>query len=646
MAILSDGQALALIKAPKYSKELAEAKEKRIRHSLHTETRTSLRDYTRAAWDFFTWCAQMLKGPGAYERFVNIARPPFPTNKLVEGIFTAFNQIFEATNSFEQFDFTSPELEQDFTEYRKKLGDYGFWKTQGMEALKSSIDDMVVIDLPQLKQDDQGNYIQDSDRPEPYYYILDIDRIHDVRNDKVITTDGLSGKEFYYFKCEYLIFTGTAPEGYKRYFVLDDVAYRIFDQADGQEARLISVAPHLLGYTPARSFWTTPLHYRATIQKSGPITDSLSDLDWLNFFSYAQRYTETYAAFPIYAIYKKKCNYKEDVKNSGMQHPRQCMGGYLEYPGVRSLPENRVPCPSCGGEAQIGAGSIILIDPPVDEDQNLMQDPVKVISADTPSLEYIQKRLTEIKSEITINSIGRSKDTNDAAAKNELQVESGFQSSNAILLKYKRNFEVIHSFALDTVCRLRYGEEYLGSVIDYGDEFFTKTEEDENKSYTEAKAAKLPAFDLAERRRDMSKARYRNNPKMLRRLEIMENLEPYPDMSIQELTDFKKESPDLVDDREYIIKARFIDFINRFEREQGDINNYGSAIDFSKKISLINEELTAYAQELLDRLAKQKEASKPDPAVLPPGTPPADPNNPPGNLPPGVKPPVLEPAAA
>jgi hypothetical protein len=613
MAILSNEEALRLIKEPKHLREIQKAKDKRIRHKLHTEAETDVNAFSTGANNFLGWVRSVLNSEPNFLRFQQLFRPPYATNELVEGIFTSFEKIFESRNSFEKFEFASPELEQDFADYRKQIGDFNFWETQGMEAFKNSIDNILVIDLPRLGIGPDGDILQTSDRPEPYYYLLDIDRLIDIQNDKVVPTDGLNGKDFYYFKTEYIIFKGS---GYNptEIYVFDDERYRVYEKLDGQEPRLIGESIHGLGFCPARSFWTTPLNSESKILKRGPITNSLSDLDWLLFFVICERYAELYLSFPIIAMYRAKCTYKEKLDNGT---ERKCSNGYLEIDGQRYLGDNRVECPKCKQAGKVGPGHVIFIDPPKEvggagADPDLMSNPMKFIAADTQSLKYIQDKIAEIKAEITVNCIGRSKDTNDATAKNEMQVDSGFETSEAILLKAKRNFEIAHEFVLDTMARLRYGDQYLGGVVNYGDEFLQKGEDEEMDEYKVALDAKLPSYELAERRKDINAARYRNDPKRQERLRILENLEPFPSTALPDLLDYKAKTPGLISETDIIIKMNFDAFINRFEREVAPIVLFGSLIDFKKKIALINEDLIRYANEYKDSIAP------PDPNPKPP----------------------------
>jgi hypothetical protein len=346
--------------------------------------------------------------------------------------------------------------------------------------------------------------------------------------------------------------------------------------------------------------------------KRGPITNSLSDLDWLLFFQIAERYLQLYAPFPIYAMYKNKCSNASKADEQG----RKCVNGWLEIEGSRFIGESRTECPKCKQAGRVGPGHVIFITPPSEvggsgADPDLMANPIKIIPAETKSLDYIKARIAELKEEIRVACVGRSIDTNDASAKNEIQVESGFESSEAILLKAKRNFEIIHEFALDTICRLRYGDQYLGGVVNYGDEFLQKTEGEEMDEYKTAVENKLPSYELSERRRDIYKARYRNDPKRQERLKILENLEPFPDMTLGELLAFRQSAPALIAESDVIIKMHLNEFVNRFERERAPLTLFGSAIEFKRKIDLIREDFVAYAQEYKTSIATAAPAAPP-----------------------------------
>ncbi len=615
MANLSRDEALKLIKEPKNAREINKARLKRTRHKLHTEPETDpIIELGDSHVRFLTWVKNILKSEDNYERFRQLYRPPLISNELTEAIFSEFEKVFEAKNSFEKFEFVDSELENDFNEYRKTIGDNIFWETQGFETFKNSIDNILIIDLPNFQKDDDGNELQLSDRPEPYYYLLDINCLIDIENERVDGDDIVTGKQFYFFRTEYVIFKGEGGFIY----VFDDTYYRRYTIPSGSsDAVLDAEVAHNLGFTPARSFWTTPLNSTSKIQKRSPITNSLSELDWYLFFSIAQKYLELYAPFPIYAIYRSKCNYQETAGRKA-----KCVDGYLQIPGQLGMlsDRDREKCPQCGTKIKVGPGNIMLIDVPKDksDDFDLMVNPMKVIPAEITSLDYVKQAVIDKRNEIFANCVGRGTDAENDQAVNELQIRSGFESRTSVLIKIKRNFEIIHAFALDTIARLRYGDSYISATVDYGDDFFVQDESEEITEYEAAVKNGLPAYELSARRQSIYNARYRNNPDLLERLKIMKNLEPFPDNNITQLQDLRSKIPELVPIKQLVIKVNFNSFIDRFERDQANILQFASAQPFDKKINLISQELSKYADEFI---AAGKEIVPPitDPALPPIG---------------------------
>jgi hypothetical protein len=587
MANLTKAQAEELIKTPANAKEIRRARQKRIRHQLHTEPETDTLSLGPGHWRFLEWVRKILKNDESYQRFRELYRPPVFTNELTESIFSAFEKVFEAENSYEKFNFTDAELENDAADYRKRLGDFQFWETQGFETFKNSIDNVVVVDLPAL--DETGNMVTSDGKPQPYYYILDIDNLHDINNTRVKGVDE-TGEVFFYFKTEYVIFKGSGDTMY----VFDDTFYRTYLYKDGN-VTFVSEAAHGLTFCPARSFWTTPLNSATTIQKRSPITNSLSELDWLLFFSIARKYLELYAPFPLYIIYKGACTYKTEGKAKA-----KCVDGYLKYEGKDWNADltGREKCPKCSNTLKVGPGGIIELRVPKDkEDPDLMANPMKIIPAERTSLDYMQLAIKEKYDAIFDNCVGKGTEIANKQAQNEMQIQASFESKTAVLLKIKRNFEIIHSFALDTVFKLRYGDSYQGCTIDYGDQFFLKDEETQTDELQTAITAGAPSYEIATRRKEIWNVTYRNNPDMLERMKILRELEPFPDTSLVDVIQTMLPVKGLVSLKDVIIKLNFNSFIDRFEREQTNLLQFGSALPFDKKIDSIQEELDAYADE-------------------------------------------------
>lgn len=612
MANLTQSQALELIKAPRNQKEILRARAKKNRHRLHTEAETET-DYLygESHAKFLKWVESLLKSDENFARFKSLYRPPVPTNELTESIFSEFERVFEAEDAYDKFEFDTPETEADAAQYRNRLGDSHFWETQGFETFKSSIDNIVVVDLPKLKRNAAGQIEILSEFPEPYYYILDINSLIDIDNTKVKAVDS-GGDRFIYFKTEYLIFCedrriDTDKKEIEIICVFDDTFYRTYSRKAGADPVLIDEVAHDLGYCPARSFWTTPLNSRSTILKRSVITNSLSELDWLLFYEIAAKYLKLYAPFPIYAVYKGLCNYKDPTAKV------KCVDGYLVGENAPKGEHSSIRCPKCANKIKTGPGNILELRAPQDkEDPDLLANPMKVIPAEEKSLEAVNEELRTKKDSIFKNCVGDGGDPENKQAQNELQVQSGFERRTNVLMKVKRNFEIIHLFALDTCYRLRYRERYKGGMINYGTQFFLKDESAEIQEYKVAKEQGLPTYDLAIRRGSINEARYRNNPDLMQRIKILENLDPLPDLDIKGALELVKLNPGVISAEDMLLKAHFNRLISRFEREQTNVLTFGSAISFDKKIAKILEVLKSYTKELTPTQADPEPESDPD----------------------------------
>lgn len=614
MASLSVSQSITLIKTPKNAREILRARQKRWRNRLHTETETECDEMLYLLphhQRFLGWVKNILQSDENYKRFVTRYRPPLATNEFTESIFSQFEKVFESENKYEKFNFTDPDLEPDFQQYRKNMGDFTFWETQGFETMKNSIENILVCDLPAMDATVSPSTVDDN-YPQPYYYFLDIDNVIDIENVRVKATDYQGNDQNYFFKTEYVIFW----EDPKTVCVFDDGFFRKFAYSltAGGDPVLLSEVAHDLGYCPARSFWTTPLNSKSTILKRSPITTSLSKLDELLIKDIFSDTLKDYASFPIYVVYEAKCTYKDKAQNI------ECRSGFLYNTqlAMGTSEKSNVRCPKCS-QIKTAPGSILkIVTPQTKDDFDMMANPLKVISADVNSVKLNEESIDALKESIFCACVGGGIEADDNQAKNEDQVQAAFEGKTNKLLWIKKNFEAIHSFAMDTVGRLRYGDQYLSSTIDYGDVFFQKDETVEMESYVEAKEQEFPAFDLAIRRDSINDARYRNNPDMTQRLKILSNLDPFPDDDIVSLVVLLDNASEIIDPIEVCIKVHFDKFIKRFEREQAPLLVFGSKLDFDKKIVQIQTVLHGYAT---DYLATRKINAVTYPIVPPPPVP-------------------------
>lgn len=588
-------QCLERIKKPVNRAAIAQAILQEQRLAMHTEPGMD-KSSTPGIDYFLAWVKGMLPAD-KYARFTQIIGYPLETVDLTERVFEELHKFLDAPDSSSRWDFTIPELKQDFANFEEEIGRTAeLWRTEGLAALRNRLNSFVVIDLPAIPR-------PGATRPEPYAYLLSITSVHDV----VKNANDLN-------KVEYIIFRQGATD----LVIIDEVAYRVFrhnkETGDyvflSEELHSIySASGELisgLGYVPVCDFWRHTIKGSAGINKRGPLTNALSKLDMLLFKIVGQDYFEAYGSFPVIVKYSKECSYKDESGYS-------CDGnGFVNYEVTlgNELVSRQKGCPVCAKNSLLGAGSEFTVDPPADNDGfDMMKNPVKFIEPSTDLLEFGVDGIARRKREIIQNTVGFAPAEASKEAINELQVRSQYEAKEAVLNRIREQYEQSLTFALQTKARLRYGRYFISGYERLGTQYFLKTADDLANQYAAAKKAGLPAHALQNIREAYSRTKYKASPMQAERAFLLEQLEPYPDYTAQELISLGIPAIDPIG---FLVKVNFTSFIFKFERENLNIVEFGSAIDLSVKISTIISKLNDYGRE--------KQASAPIARPQPGGT--------------------------
>lgn len=555
-------------------KQLKQAKAHEERLCLHSEITVS--DQSRGAVTQFLdgFVANMLPFDKLYT-FKHLFRFPVRTVPLVERIYTAIGKIFDGRNPVFSYEFTSPEHAQDWDAYRtKELRVMEKWESEGLEYMKTKINSLVVVDLPQE---------QASTLPEPYFYFLELD---DVINLEVVKGDQA--------QLDWVIFETND----NRVAVYDDTYYRIFEKKKGSNeidwsAKHFEVS-HDLGYCPVRFFWTSPINMSQKLIKCSPTTPLLSDMDMLLYYIIGTEHLQTYARWPIYVVYATNCDYENH--ESG----HYCYQGFLkDRNGHYFLTREGGPrpCPVCSTKRLEGAGSVVEIEPPNHANQMAdYSDPVKVVTTDRSTLEFNNednaRRAQEIYSAIT----GFEQTMINEQAINQDQVFGIMEGLESALQKPQTNFELVIGWVDKTLCLLRYGgESFVSASVSLGTEHYILTSDQYMQLYEKAKAANMSTAVLDLLEGLYYETEYKNNPEQLQRQIILMNLDPFRHRSAAEIAALYDKG--LVEGDLYMLKANFSTYIMRFERENMTLTEFASGLSFEAKINNISKALLGYAKE-------------------------------------------------
>lgn len=512
--------------------------------------------------------------------FKTLFRYPVKTNEITDVCFDKLSRIFEGRNPAFNYIFSNSEARDDWERYREeRLNEPNIWQTKGWEFYKSDINSVLIVDLPRE---------QTSESPEPYFYWLPI--------ESVLTYEANPTTGQMYF----IVFKRKG-----QIVVIDDVSYRVW--ADEKDRGMIEGEPiletiHDLGYCPARFFWDESISLSDPDIKESPLSGVLESLDWFEFFHISKRQLDLMGAYPILSGYEQSCDY------SNAENGDYCDGGFLKNKqGYYKLDMAGalMRCPKCGNKRIVGAGSFVEIPIPNGaENQPDLRNPVQMLSVDKNSLDYNVAEEKRLREEIISSVVGQSEIITNREAFNEQQVQANFENVTTVLRRVKRGFENAQTWVDSTICRLRYGDAFISAKIDYGTDFFLSSVDELWAKYKRAKDSGASESELDMLQNKIIETEYRNDPSQLRRMRILADLEPYKHMTREEVIDMFAKN--LISESDLRIKLNFSNFVSRFERENTNILDFGSEIQYAKKIDKIMSEFERYASEQMSKQGNNK----------------------------------------
>ena len=558
-----------ILQKPKKAQIIRRADLLQRRLRFHTETNVSVSDINLPTMVFLDWVKTLLP-KDKYNIFVQLFKYPLPTSTVVEDVYRELERVFYSRNASSSYQFTNSELAEDWANYRiSNLHEPEIWKTEGWKKMQVSPNSILVVDLPA---------VQTSFRPEPYFYWLEITDVIDYE-----TCDGTC--------LDWIVFR----QSENRIAVFDDTYIRIYELDDDKLKikALVTEVEHGLGFCPARFFWSAKLNEKSTDLKKNPITKELTNLDWYLFFAISKQHLDLYAPYPIYSAYEADCNFENNETGD------YCDGGFLrnekgEYKVLADGTYER--CPICSSRRITGPGSFVEVPIPNQAEGIAdMRNPISITTIDKDSLKYNVDECVRLRDDIIISVVGSGGTVSEKEAINETQVAANFESKTSVLNNLKTNFEQAQKFVEDTICLLRYGSDFISSSISWGTEFYVFTVTELYNKYETAKKNGMPESELDAILQQIIEVEYRNNPQVLQRMLILKQLEPYPHKTLDEVLRLSEKN--LLDPKKVMLKINFSSYIDRFERDNINIIQFGANKSLKDKISIINKKLLEYVTE-------------------------------------------------
>jgi len=552
---------------------------------LHAETQFQQRDSVP-----LNSLLDMMKSQLPQDKYLNavsLLRFPLPSYDVVDSVFNSLAEIFSGRNPVFSYQFGNVADSEDWEWYRANvLGEPNVWSGKAWDYFRTEINSIVVVDLPSEEESAKDS------RPMPYFYFVPIDSVRSYGMDY----DG---------NLTWVMFIN-ADENLT---VIDGDSYRTYaiDEKGGLGERL-SHNSHSLAYCPANFFWRESLSVTEKDIKKSPLTKALSKLDWYVFADINKRNLDISASYPIYWGYEEECDYSDGNGNVCDHGIMKDADGHVV---IDPLTGTAMLCPRCTQHRITGPGSFVRVPVP-SEDQPDLSNPVGMLGVDRRSLDYNVEDLARQKEDIRNSCIGRDSDIVQEASLADKQIDATYEKRTAVLDNVKKGFESIQEFVDSTCCRLRYGNSFLHCHINYGTEFFTLTVDTLRKRYADAKDAGASQSELLALREQINATQWRNNPHILERMRILDQVEPYPLLSRNDVLNLWEKG--VCDTADLELKENFAIYLERFERENGNITEFGISMDAKERVETITKTLKDYAK---DSVKEREPRESAEPAAVP-----------------------------
>lgn len=571
MVFSNQEEIVKLIKNPKNKTEIVNAVKHHERLKFHAETIISVLEANTYLNDFLS-NAKVLLPDDKYEMFKTLLRFPLPTTAIIDTVKDHYSKVFEAKDAFFDVKAENDEHREMFNALLEGLNEDSFWRNKALDAICDEPSLILVCDKP--SSDEKGEY-------KPYFYTLPIEKVIDV---------GVDSNN----NIEYLIFPDFDSEEVEYIAVIDSEKYIRVDVSkdnNGENTYFISgETPHGLDYVPARFLGTEPLYKKTKIIQKSPLSPILGLLDEYLYKYVGKQHLDLYSAFPIYWMYA--IDEDGEIEDEKL---RVALGelydGYEQQGLLPTIKDNIRK--ARGLKNIIGAGTLMEIPTPVDGQDADLREPIGIIRGDIESLKYNASELESIESKIINIATGKVERASKMDRTNEKAVSSQFEGERDVLIYISNQLSIARAWLWDTLGKLYIPSQYKKATCSYGTEFFIEDETQAINNFQEYKKAGASQTMIAHRAEIFRQVAAKNRPTMKLRLKILESIEPYPLLDIEQCVGLWNQG--VINGLDLDVKIRFKEYVDRFEREVGEITVFdGNNEQYNGWIGTIKDKIYSY----------------------------------------------------
>lgn len=573
--VLTNTKAKQILESPSHRRELRSCQLQESALRVFTEELDADELHKEIYWKKFLKTIENRVAKAKYKRVCDFIRFPLPAVQITDSIMGEFNKVFDGKNKY-----FNVEADRDLTRLKNWIEEKNleYWiEDNAKEVFKNKPCSIVVVDR--------------NATGDPYCVLIDSSRIIDAKEDKNCVI-------------QYVAFLHSVKQDENgkmvtRFAVYDSENYHIFIKDDN--GALIydeeMSGTHEIGYCPASFFIQETNNSKNIFKRRTAFGATISKLEDWSIFDIFRNYVDHYAPFPVTESVVSKCA-NPKCEDGVVKVEETLLEGENKGQQITKLTKCKI-CDGKGkGKAYVGPGTHIGIKWQPNRQLEDGSGKFRMIFPETDKLKYTPQKLDELELEIRYKTVGVNNMLTKEAI-NEIQAKGSFMSMETVLLRNKVFLDKIYTFIVRTAAKMFYNQIDVKVEANYGTEWYLVSEEDLQKRFENAKNIGLPINEITSIYKQLIETKYSNNKSKRDREIMLVDLQEYPFYSMEEcVTMFEN---NIIDSFEISMKTNFFNFVQRFERENGQITLFGLAIDYARRIETIKLEFERYNQELIDK---------------------------------------------
>lgn len=567
--VLSEEQILRFCQSPLNDKLVKRARHLFKSHSLHVKG---------VGLDEFLYRIEGYENQAQHVLRQKLAKPS--TVPLFAKELDVFSKIFTAQGFSRYYQFSPATAEQNEKDLKQYLSDVGegmsiqqWMRDIWLDKVNHEPCGILMVELPNQTTSNQA---------EPYLTFKTVMDLWDIE---------LNGN-----KIEYLIFVkelydSKTKESTKQFRVVDDQGDYIVNIVGGEyKIDFSQTLENPWGYVPA----IMVSNQRDFISKgrTSYIWKSIEVADEYLLDSSIHTISKKLHGFPMRWMRQRACR--------KCQAKGQINTGKFADDNVTPLMISCVDCGGTGVAIKTDVSEVILI-PQLEGKEDV--DNLPVAGYVVPDIESLKQQNEE--ADRLAKAIHLGIWANPEAEKTETTAPESatgrildVQVINNKLLLVSDNAAEVERFLTNCIAQVRYGEDYLGSIINYGKKYYIQAADEVESIYQSAKRAGMPTHLLDSYVEEIIYLKYGNDPLELERQLMLNRIEPFIHLSTKEVQSLG------VPIEDYLLKVYFTDFIERYEDEVKPIVLSTKQEIVSKLNEYLAEKVALYKAEEAEEAAE------------------------------------------